>query len=87
MISEFNLRKPQKSYLPLDGPAHHKSDSMDAYWGSFLSVWKILSPVFFTLVQLFQQNQIFSLSSKIPQELSLPLVGLALPSYGLDGFG
>ena len=30
-----------------------KSDSMDAYWGSFLSVWEVLSPVFFTLVQIF----------------------------------
>ena len=48
MFSEFNLRKPQKSYLPLDGPTHHKSDTMDAYWGSFLS-----SPVFFALVQIF----------------------------------
>ena len=28
-----------------------KSDSMNAYWGSFLSVWEVLSPVFFTLVQ------------------------------------
>ena len=23
-LLEFHLRKPQKSYLPLDGPAHHK---------------------------------------------------------------
>ena len=30
-----------------------KSDTMGAYWGSFLSVWKVLSPVFFTLIQNF----------------------------------
>ena len=30
-----------------------KSDSVDAYWGSFLSVWGVLSPVFFALVQNF----------------------------------
>ena len=30
-----------------------KSDTMDAYWGSFLSVWKVSSPVFFALIQIF----------------------------------
>ena len=38
-----------------------KSDTMDAYWGSFLSVWKILSPVFFALVQVFFLTKSYNL--------------------------